>query len=230
MGWGRWGGWAWGVVAVALVGVAVGGGGCAPASTAGGGAGAGGAGRLGGGAGAGAEARGSGTLRQDEISVRMTAGDVRVEVTPLAGWVLEAAAPDTRDRLTRIARAHGAAPSRGAGESEPLLFLVAFSSMRPGAEFQPEDLHLVSRGLRERPLEIRAITPGWGSQRLEQQESALAVYAFPASVDLSRDLVVSYQGEEDSSWSNIVSAVEAERGRIPPAAQSSSRPYFLTLR
>ena len=172
----------------------------------------------------------SGTLRQDEISVRMTVGDVRVELTPLAGWVLEAAAPDTRDRLTRIARTHASGQGRGAGETGAVLFLVTFSSMRPGAEFQPEDLHLVSRGLRERPLSIRAITPGWGSQRLGQQESAVAVYAYPASVDLSRDLVVSYQGEEDASWSNIVSAVEAERGRIPLADQSSSRPYFLTLR
>ena len=199
--------------------------GCAPASTSGGVAGPAAAPR-----GAGPEPGRSGTLRQDEISVRMTVGDVRVELTPLAGWVLEAAAPDTRDRLTRIARSHASGLDRRTGEAEAVLFLVTFSSMRPGAEFQPEDLHLVSRGLRERPLAIRAITPGWGSQRLGQQESAVAVYAYPASIDLSRDLVVSYQGEEDSSWSNIVSAVEVERGRIPLAAQSSSRPYFLTLR
>ena len=198
---------------------------CAPASTAGGVAEPAAAPR-----GADPEPGGSGTLRQDEISVRMTVGDVRVELTPLAGWVLEAAAPDTRDRLTRIARTHAYGPERRLGEAEPVFFLVTFSSMRPGAQFQPEDLHLVSRGLRERPVAIRAITPGWGSQRLGQQESAVAVYAYPASVDLSRDLVVSYQGEEDSSWSNIVSAVEAERGRIPLAAQSSSKPYFLTLR
>ncbi len=200
--------------------------GCAPASTSGGADAPATAPRRG----AAPEPGRSGTLRQDEISVRMTVGDVRVELTPLAGWVLEAAAPDTRDRLTRIARTHASGLDRRAGEAEAVFFLVTFSGMRPAAEFQPEDLHLVSRGLRERPLAIRAITPGWGSQRLGRQESAVAVYAYPASVDLSRDLVVSYQGEEDSSWSSIVSAVEAERGRIPMAAQPSSRPYFLTLR
>ena len=215
-----------GFVAAALFAVSPGWIGCAPASTSGGVATTSMTPRRG----ADPEPGRSGTLRQDEISVRMTVGDVRVELTPLAGWVLEAAAPDTRDRLTRIARTHASGLDRRTGDGEAVLFLVTFSSRRPGAGFQPEDLHLVSRGLRERPLAIQPITPSWGSQRLGQQESAVAVYAYPASVDLSRDLVVSYQGEEDSSWSNIVSAVEAERGRIPPAVQSSSSSYFLTFR
>lgn len=215
-----------GCVAATLFAASPGGIGCAPASTSGGVATT----SMAPGRGADPEPGRSGTLRQEEISVRMTVGDVRVELTPLAGWVLEAAAPDTRDRLTRIARTHASGLDRRTGDGESILFLVTFSSRRPGAGFQPEDLHLVSRGLRERPLAIRPITPSWGSQRLGQQESAVAVYAYPASVDLSRDLVVSYQGEEDSSWLNIVNAVEAERGRIPPAAQPSSSSYFLTFR
>lgn len=161
------------------------------------------------------EATGSGTLRQEQISVRMTVGDLRIELTPLAAWVLEAAAPDTRDRLSQIAEAHGPGLAGRSGDGAPVLFLVTFSSMRPGAAFQPDDLHLVSRGLRERPAAIQAITPNWGSQRLDQQQSAVAVYAYPGSVDLSRDLTVWYQDREDSSWSSIVARIEAERGRIP---------------
>ncbi len=158
---------------------------------------------------------GAGTLRQEQISVRMTVGDLRIELTPLAPWVLEAVAPDTRDRLTRVGETHGPGLASRAGDGTPALFLVTFSSMRPGVEFQPDDLHVVSRGLRERPAAIQAITPSWGSQRLEQQQSAAAVYAYPGSVDLSRDLTVWYQDREDSSWSTIVARIEAERGRIP---------------
>lgn len=215
-----------GKIGAALIAASLGGAGCAPAPPSGGAAGPVQAPRRG----ADSEPGGSRSLRQDQISVRMTVGDVRVELTPLAGWVLEAAAPDTRERLVRIAQTHAPGLARRAGEAEAVLFLVTFSSLRAGAEFQPDGLHLVSRGLRERPLAIQAITPSWGSHRLAQQESAVAVYAYPASVDLSQDLVVSYQGEEDSSWSSIVSAVEAERGRVPGATQSSSKPYFLTLR
>ena len=155
----------------------------------------------------------SGTLRQDEISVRMAVGELRIELTPLAEWVLEAAAPDTQERLSRVGETHGPSLAGRSGDGAPVLFLVTFSSMRPGVEFQPDDLHLVSRGLRERPAAIQAITPGWGSQRLDQQQSAVAVYAYPGSVDLSRDVTVRYQDRENSTWSTIVARVEAERGR-----------------
>ncbi len=161
-----------------------------------------------------AESRRSGSLRQDQISIRMTMGDLRVELTPLATWVLEAAAPDTHNRLDRIAQAHAPSLVQRTGEADAVLILVTFSGARPGTEFQPNDLHLISRGIRERPLAIQAITPTWGRHVLGQRENAVAVYAYAGSVDLSRDLVVSYQGEENASWSNVVTAVEAERGRI----------------
>ncbi len=156
----------------------------------------------------------AGSLRQDQISVRLTAGMLQIEVTPLATWILEAAAPDTRGRLMRIAQAHGAELARQSGALEPELFLVSFTSRQPGAGFQPDDLHLVSRGLRERPAAIRAITPGWGSHRLEQQATAQAVYAYSGDVDLARELTVAYQGAEDSSWSSRLAVIEAERARI----------------
>ncbi len=181
----------------------------------------------------------SGSLRQDQISMRVAAGELRIEVTPLAAWVLAAAAPDTREALLRIAEAHGPELARRSGSRQPALFLVSFTSRQPGAEFQPDDLHLVSRGLRERPAAIRAITPGWGSHRLEQQTTAQAVYAYADGVDLTRELTVAYQGAEDSSWASRLAVIEAERARIarhpvrPPSTQpvvSSSRPYRFTLR
>lgn len=165
----------------------------------------------------------TGSLRQDQISVRMAAGPVRIEVTPLAEWVLEAAAPDTRDRLRRIARTHGPELVRTSGAPAPALFLVSFTSREPGAKFQPDDLHLLSRGLRERPVAIRAITPGWGSQRLAQQSSAMAVYAFGDGLDLTRELTVAYQGVEDSSWSAKLTVIEAERARIGRGTGTASR-------
>lgn len=156
----------------------------------------------------------SGSLRQDQISVRLVSGALQIEVTPLANWILEAAAPDARGRLLRIAEAHGPELSRRSGVLEPTLFLVSFTSRQPGAEFQPDDLHMVSRGLRERPAGIRAITPGWGRHRLEQQAAAQAVYAYGSGVDLTRELTVAYRDSEDSSWSSRLAAIEAERARI----------------
>lgn len=158
--------------------------------------------------------RQSGSLRQSQVSVRLGAGALRIEVTPLAAWVLEATAPDTRHRLQQIAEAHGPELARRAGVDEPVLFLVSLSSRQPGTEFEPDGLHMVSRGLRERPLAIRAITPGWGTRRLSLQTTETAVYAYGGGLDLERELTVVYQGVEDSSWSARVAAIEAERARI----------------
>jgi len=156
----------------------------------------------------------AGTLTQAQISVRLAARALRIEVTPLADWVLEAAAPDTRDRLVRIAEAHGIELARRTGVPEPVLFLVSLSTRSQGTPFQPDDLHMLSRGLRQRPLAIRPITPGWGRGRLSVQTSEIAVYAYDSGLDLKRELTVAYQGVEDSSWARRVVAIEAERGRI----------------
>lgn len=156
----------------------------------------------------------SGSLTQAQISVRLTVRALQIEVTPLASWVLEAAAPDTRDRLLRIAEAHEVEVARLSGVSDPVLFLVSLSSRSQGTPFRPDDLHMVSRGLRERPLAIRPITPGWGSGRLSVQASEIAVYAYGSDLDLTRELTVAYLGVEDSSWSRKVVAIEAELGRI----------------
>ena len=163
----------------------------------------------------------SGSLRQDQISVRMTAGDLLIEVTPLAPWVLEAAAPDTRRRLERIAAAHRRALGEQTEEERAVFFLVAFSTDRSAATFEPGDLHLISRGLRERPVSVEPITPNWGSRQLPQRGAALAVYAYRGAVDLSRELVVAYQGTEDASWGRILATIEAERARTSSAARVS---------
>ena len=155
----------------------------------------------------------SGTLRQDEISVRLRAGPLRIEVTPLVPWVLEAAAPDTQTRLHRIAEAHGAQLATSTGRTGLTLVLVTLSASEPDAVFEPTDLHLVARGLRERPVAIRGISLSWGTGRIGQQSTSVAVYAFPAAMDLTRDMRVEYGEYSDDSWASVVPRIEAERGR-----------------
>ncbi len=161
-----------------------------------------------------AETSPSGTLRQDELSVRMMIGELRIEVTPLVPWILESAAPDTRRRLERIADAHSSGMGTTGMEGPQVLFLVSFSSSAPDTEYMPHDLHMSSRGLRQRPRSIHGITPDWGSQRLAQHTTAAAVFAYGGELDLTRELIVSYQGEDNSTWSTRLAAIEVERARI----------------
>ena len=74
-------------------------------------------------------------------------------------------------------------------------------------------MELVNRGRRLRPLLIRPVTTGWGAQRLEAQETQLAVYAFDQEIDLQQPLTVEYEGETGAGWDEILRLLEAERGR-----------------
>ena len=163
----------------------------------------------------------SGTLRQDEFSVQLRAEALRIEVTFLADWILEAAAPDTQSRLLRLADSHGRGFRETLGGEGWTLALVTVSSAAPDTEFQPQDLQLVVRGLRQRPAGVRAITPDWSTGRVGQQTSSMAVYAFPPNLDLTRDVSVEYGPYSDDSWSMKVPMIEAERRRLSPPARTS---------
>ena len=153
---------------------------------------------------------GYGTLRQDEISLSLTSGALRILVTPLEESATRVTAPDTYRRLSSMSNAHRNAP--GIGESAPL-FLVSFFSEQPDERFVPEEVQLVSRGIRLRPSAIIAVTPSWGERRLRQRVTEMAVYAFSSTVDLESDLTLVYGLDQTSAWSVILRRIQAERAR-----------------
>lgn len=157
---------------------------------------------------------GYGTLFQDQFTLALEQNGLLVKVTPLDESVILLAAPDTYTRLHRLADSNRSALEADARASGVSLFLVSFFSRQPNLTYQPEDLHIVNRGLRYRPLAVRAITPGWGGQRLGQEESQIAVYAFDGAIDLEIDLAADYQGRANSGWATILSTLRAERARV----------------
>src|SRR5690606_14581276 len=149
-----------------------------------------------------------------------------IKVTPLTESVIRLAAPDTYDRLHALAesrRSEAAAATLGV---EPELFLVSFFSYEPNVEFQPEDLQLVQRGRLLRARTVLPVTPGWGKQRLQQQETQIAVYAFGEPIDYEQLLVVRYGLEESGGWDRIIRVLEVERAKVrarTPAGMDGGR-------
>lgn len=155
---------------------------------------------------------GYGTLVQDQITLRIRKDDLLIKVTPLAEQVVRLTAPDTYARLHGLALSHGPRASRG--DPSRALFLVSFFSYQPDVRYEPEDLLLVNRGLRFRPEGIAPLSPSWGTQRLAQQETRMAVYAFGGPLELDRDLVVEYQNIRNEVWRDrMVPLLEAEAAR-----------------
>lgn len=151
---------------------------------------------------------GYGTLRQDEVTMQMMSGSLQIQVTPLDESVTRVTAPDTWERLSGMAAVY-----RDRTPAGGMLFLVSFFSDQPGIRFVPEEVQLISRGIRVRPEAIFPVTPAWGQRRLQQRQTETAVYAFPAGIDLEGDLQLAYQLEQTSSWTGIITRVQAERGR-----------------
>jgi hypothetical protein len=156
---------------------------------------------------------GFGTLRQDEVTVALSSGPLEVKVTPLAESVIRVTAPDTYRRLSGLASLHLPEAVRQTGNANPTLFLVSFFSEAPETAFVPEELQIISMGMRLRADAILPVTPGWGQRRLGQRATEMAVYAFAERADLESDLVVAYGLVETGAWNAILPRVQAERAR-----------------
>lgn len=161
---------------------------------------------------------GYGSLRQDDVTLTLDVDDAQLKVTPLSEWVIRLTAPDTWSRLSALANAHRDRVTRRAGEPVTL-FLVSFFSRIPGTAFRPNDVELVNRGRRHRPLAISPVTPGWGSGRLEQEETQVAIYAFTGNVDLDQPVTVEYDLEASVGWDEILRRLESERARARARAE-----------
>lgn len=158
---------------------------------------------------------GEGSLRQSEISVYLRRGELQMRITPLAESVIRTAASDTWEQLSALGDGHQRIFRERTGSAVPFqLFLVAVHAEAVAVEFEPQDLTLVSRGLRYRPVDIRPVTPNWTRQRVEARETLMAVYAFPPEVDLEGALEVEYREVRDRSWDEALTRIRAERNRI----------------
>ncbi|MGD2070452.1 MAG: hypothetical protein PVI57_17380, partial [Gemmatimonadota bacterium] len=148
---------------------------------------------------------------------------LQLKVTPLEEWMIRLTAPDTYDRLSELAAAHRPVLAERSGVASPKLFLVSFFSDEAGVGYDPEDVHLVSRGRRYRPLAIRPVTAGWGTQRLPQRETRMAVYAFPPAVDMDLGMMLEYGGVRNRQWDGILQVLQSEHARVRARAGTSGR-------
>lgn len=163
---------------------------------------------------------GHGTLRQDDFTVTLRADALLIKVTPLTEEVIRLAAPDTYGRLHALAESRREEAASAAGTDSPELFLVSFFSYQPDVPFQPEDLQLVHQGRLLQARTILPLAPGWGRQRLQQQETQAAVYAFDGRIDFLQPIAVRYGLQENMGWAQIIPRLEVERAKVRSRASS----------
>lgn len=153
---------------------------------------------------------GLGTLRQEDVSLALVSGDIRILATPLHESVARVTAPDTERRLAAVV---ASLPSGGSGDGSGL-FLVSLFSDRPETRFDPEEVQLIAQGFRQRPESIEPLTPAWGERRIPQREQVMAVYRYASSIDLEAELVLVYGPDQSPPWSQLLPRIQAERARV----------------
>lgn len=156
---------------------------------------------------------GYGSLLQDDITLALRTEELQIKVTPLEEWVLRLTAPDTYARLSALAATHRTEVARRTGVDSPALFLVSIFGRTPGATFVPEDLQIVHRSRRLRPLLVRPMTADWEQRRVQPNQTQAAVYAFSDEIDLEQTISIEYGDATAPPWEEILRRLEAERGR-----------------
>lgn len=160
---------------------------------------------------------GKGTLRQDDIAIRIQLPGVQVKFMPLDEGVLRVLSPDSyralRDLLeSRRAQITELAQRRGMRGSS--VWYVQFFGLEPDARFTPTDVSITSLGREYRPLEILPVTSGFGSQRLRQHEMQSAIFLFEDGIDLDQPLTVSIGDLRNGVWEATLRRIQRERALI----------------
>lgn len=158
-----------------------------------------------------------GTLRQDDIAIHLQVEQVQIRAIPLDEAVIRVLAPDSYRSLRGLRESKRDAVDKLAARymlRERNVWFVSFFGLAPDARFSPGELTISVSGRDYRPLEVLALSSGFGEQRLNVRETQSALYLFGDGIDLAQPIVARMQGTEDASWGAIVQRIEQERALI----------------
>ena len=160
---------------------------------------------------------GFGSLRQDDIAIRLQPTGMIVRAIPLDENVIRLLTPDSYRALRDLEESNRVAIetiTRRSGGRRPAAWYVSFYGLQPEARFSPMELVISSAGQDFRPIDVIPLSTGFGEQRLKQRETQSAVYLYSGEIDVDHPLVVTFQGERDASWEQTLQRIERERALV----------------
>jgi hypothetical protein len=170
-----------------------------------------------------------GTLKQDEISIVVQPGAVRVSLLPLDETVIRLLAPDSYHTLRSILegrRQQIAQRAQMHGVREPRVWFIKFQGLEPDARFIPTDVSITSGGRDYRPFDVIPLTGGFGDQRLRARETQQGLLLFDEGVDDAQSLVVTIGSERNADWSDDAGGIlpKLDRERANVRARAAAHP------
>jgi hypothetical protein len=160
---------------------------------------------------------GYGSLRQDDIAIRLEPQGLIVRAIPLDESIIRLLTPDSYRALRDLEESNRRtidAVARRSGGRRPDLWYVSFYGLQQDARFSPMELVITSSGQDFRPIDVIPLSTGFGEQRLSQRETQSAVYLYSGDIDLDHPLTVTFQGERNVIWEQLLQRIERERALI----------------
>jgi len=171
---------------------------------------------------------GYGTLRQEDLSLRLSSSSLQVRATPLDESIIRLMSPDSYRALSELKRSKQdaiAAVGRRNAVRQLSLWYVSFFAVEQGeTRFSPREFIITNVGRDFRPLDIIPLTPGFGEQRLRQNGRQDAIYVFDGQVDAQQPLTVSYETARNEDWGKILPQIERERALVRGRAGARRAP------
>jgi hypothetical protein len=171
---------------------------------------------------------GYGTLRQDDISLRLQRIGLQVRATPLDEAVIRLLSPDSYRAMSELKRSKASAIAQVARRNavrELSVWYVSFFAVERGeTRFSPMEFIISNVGRDFRPLDVIPLTPGFGEQRLRQNGRQDALYVFDGQLDVQQPLTVSYETARNADWASLLPAIERERSLVRSRAGAGRAP------
>ena len=169
---------------------------------------------------------GFGTLRQEDISLRLRSSNLQVRATPVDESVIRLLSPDSYRAMSELKRSKRdaiAAVARANGVRELSLWYVSFFAVEQGeTRFSPREFIVTNVGRDFRPLDVLPLTPGFGEQRLRQNGRQDALYVFDGRLDVQQPLSVSYETARNDDWASLLPNIERERSAVKSRAAAAA--------
>jgi hypothetical protein len=171
---------------------------------------------------------GFGTLRQDDLALRLSSSSLQVRAIPLDESIIRLLSPDSYRAMSELRRSKGdaiALVARRNGAREVSVWYVSFFAVERGeTRFSPREFIITNVGRDFRPLDVLPLTPGFGEQRLRQNGRQDALYVFDGQLDVQQPLSVSYATDRNDEWANILPLIERERSLVKSRASAGRAP------
>ncbi|HSA54225.1 MAG TPA: hypothetical protein VLE53_00920 [Gemmatimonadaceae bacterium] len=161
---------------------------------------------------------GYGSLRQEDIAIRLKVQGIQVQAIPLDETVIRLLSPDSYRAMRELVSSQGRTLetiSRRTALRSFSLWDVRFHGDEPGeTPFSPMEFIVTSVGRDFRPIDIIPLTAGFGRQRLQQRATQRALYVFDPQVDVNQPLTVQYETSRSADWTLILPRLERERALV----------------